>query len=146
MPKDVPPDLAKPGLLAREPERTSGRERIEFAAHGALVKIGRGVDIHANTSRVRQWFEGEYETTTDANGAYSFDGIGQPEWFRMPPLISAVHDSLGAWPVQPLPEGDATVDFVVLGSGTINGSSMVHKAVIASWKLSLQENQNARVG
>ncbi|MDB4953161.1 MAG: hypothetical protein JWO36_730 [Myxococcales bacterium] len=104
-------------------QRITGRVRDAAGAPvaGARVKIGRGADLHANTSRLRQWFEGEYETNTDHDGWYVFDGVGQPEWVRVPPLIAAIHPAVGASHVRSLPDGDATVDFVLLGSGTIDG-------------------------
>jgi len=124
---DIPVDdrkLIDLGDIAMERgQRIRGhvRDAQGNAVAGARVEIGRGSDWHANTSRLRQWFEGTYEATTEVDGSYAFDGIGQPEFFRVRPLIFAVHDSIGASPVQSLPEGDVTIDFVLLGSGTIDG-------------------------
>ena len=104
-------------------QRISGhvRDARGKPVSGARVKIDRGTDLHAKDSRVRRWFAGEYETTTDHDGAYSFDGIGQPDMVRTPPLISALHEKIGASRVQLVPEGDATLDFVLYGAGAIDG-------------------------
>lgn len=91
------------------------------AVPGARVKIDRGADLHANESRVRRWFAGDYETTTNEDGAYAFEGIGRPEWIQTPPFISALHEKTGASRVELLPEGDATIDLVLLGSGALDG-------------------------
>jgi hypothetical protein len=104
-------------------QRISGRVRDARGkpVSGARVKIDRGTDLHAKDSRVRRWFAGEYETTTDDDGAYSFEGIAQPEIVRMPPFISALHEKIGASRVQALTETDATIDFVLHGAGAIDG-------------------------
>jgi protocatechuate 3,4-dioxygenase beta subunit len=104
-------------------QRVSGhvRDTEGRPVAGARVKIGWGADLHANQSRVRQWFHGEYDTTTNDAGAFLFDGISQPELARVQPLIFATHHSVGASYVRSLPEGDASVDFVLLSTGAIDG-------------------------
>ena len=88
----------------------------------ARVRIGPGIDLHGDKSQLKRWFEGEYETTTDTTGAYAFDGIAQPDWGRARArLISATHPARGASLVRDLPQGDSTLDFVLLDSGTIEG-------------------------
>jgi hypothetical protein len=85
------------------------------------VKIGRGLDVHRDESRLKQWFWGDYETTTDAAGGFAFDGIELPTGLRLPPYISAIHYAHGASRVHELPTEDATLDLVLLGAGAIDG-------------------------
>lgn len=87
----------------------------------ALVKIGRGIELQRNEPQLKQWFKGEYETTTDKAGAYAFEGIAAPSWGRMR-LICATHPTRGASLVQQLPQDDSTLDFALLASGTIEGT------------------------
>jgi hypothetical protein len=88
----------------------------------ARVRIGSGIDLHQHEPDSKRWFEGEFETTTSELGAYVFDGIAPRGWAHAwPRLIAATHPFVGASLVQLLPQEDCTLDFVLLGVGTIEG-------------------------
>ncbi len=84
---------------------------------GADVFVGRGAP-RTDDAPVKQWFQGEYQTTTDAAGAYLFDGIAPMPHTQ----ITAVEATHGTSPATTLPSGDATVDFVLAAAGGIDGT------------------------
>ena len=96
------------------------RDRAGAPVAGARVKIDRGVSLYRDKSRLRQWFAGVYDAISDETGAYVLDGIWKGP-SRKAALISAVHPARGASVVRHLPPGDETIDFVLLGAGTIDG-------------------------
>src|SRR5205823_1206179 len=111
-------------ILIERGQRISGHVRDTNGAPvaNARVRIGPGIQLHDYKPQLQRWFQGEYETLTDDAGGYAFDGIARRDWGGgRPRLIAATHPSCGASLVQELPESDATVDFVLLESGSIEG-------------------------
>ena len=100
-------------------QRIAGHVRDGTGASvpGADVLVGRGAR-RSDDAPVKQWFQGEYRATTDAAGAYLFDGIAP-----MPQAqITAVEATGGTSPASILPAGDATVDLVLAAAGGIDGT------------------------
>ena len=105
-------------------QRLSGHVRDASGAGvaGARVIVGRFGRFYRTRSRLDHMFMGQYEATTAADGAYTFDGIDLArEPMRRPELMWATHVRAGASVIREVPEEDATVDLVVLGSGRIAG-------------------------
>ena len=68
-------------------------------------------------------FVGQYETTTAADGTYTFEGIDLArERARLREIMWATHFRAGASVIRAVLEEDASVDFVLLGSGRIAGA------------------------
>ena len=107
-------------------QRISGRVRDVNGAPvaNARVRIGPGSNLNDDKPQLKRWFEGEYEVSTDEVGSYSFDGVGEPDYWGVERerLIAATHPSRGASLVKKLAQDDVTLDFLLLRSGTIEGS------------------------
>jgi protocatechuate 3,4-dioxygenase beta subunit len=118
----VPGQRADLGDVAMERgDRVAGRVRDSSGAavSGARVLIGRR--FADERSELEQWFHGEYATTTNEAGEYVFEGVDTHSPDFATPLIMAKHISAGASLLQELPQGDATIDLVLLGTGSIEG-------------------------
>lgn len=112
------------GDVALEPgQRVCGHVRDPSGAPllGARVIIGHAPGRAEAQSQPDRWFQGLYETTTDATGAYVFDGVDGRHEFMGPRRIWATHPNSGVSVISELPDEDATVDIELLGSGRIEG-------------------------
>jgi protocatechuate 3,4-dioxygenase beta subunit len=90
---------------------------------GARVLIGRrAMNDDKEIDPLERWFKCEFATHTGDDGAYSFEGITsvRPPHARPSP-ISASHEQRGFSVAVAVPEGDATVDLVLLETGVIEG-------------------------
>ena len=99
------------------------RDHTGAPVAGARVCIGRMFSSSTDRSHLDRLFLGVYETRSDDAGAYSFDGIDvyrDPE--RVTEFIWAAHVAAGASVIQEVPKTDATMDFVLLGAGRIEGA------------------------
>jgi hypothetical protein len=102
-------------------QRVSGRV-LDSAGHpvsGATVTIGRP-RVTSNTT-MQQWFGGTFETTSDASGAYLFEGIAPLPGGRRKDYIVASHERLGVSSPTELPDGDAAVDLILSPAGGVDG-------------------------
>src|SRR5205085_4360019 len=70
------------------------RDRDGKPIAGARVIIGRS-HLWADAPRLEQWFRGRFETQTDDNGAYRFDGVDAHGAQLRNPQIWATHDQAG---------------------------------------------------
>ncbi len=110
-------------------QRLSGyvRDLAGAVVAGARVIIGRTAMLTESWGASRSVFERlftpQYETRTNADGAYVFDGIDVAREPMMPSeIVRATHFSAGASVIHEVPKTDATMDFVLLGSGRIEGT------------------------
>ncbi len=106
-------------------QRITGRVRDEGGepVAGARVVIGRrSLGDEDTGDPLQDWFQCEFQTITDNDGAYLFDGItsARPPNARGTPL-SAMHVERGSSVCVPVPEGDAVVDLTLVATGTIDG-------------------------
>lgn len=85
----------------------------------AYVTIGRG--LSTNGTQLRQWVSGDFETTTDANGRYVFEGIATHRSTLRAPMIQATHSQHGKSLAQHVPTNNATVNLTLLGVGSVDG-------------------------
>jgi hypothetical protein len=102
-------------------QRISGRVRD---ANGAVVAdarvlIGRGLE--PDGTRLKQWFGGSFETTTDSAGFFKFEGIAAHRDYMRPPQIFATHYKHGGSLIRDLPKGDAEIEMTLIGVGSIDG-------------------------
>lgn len=96
------------------------RDSSGAAIAGAAVTIGRSSD---EPTVLQKWFHASYQTTTDATGAFVFDGIVPSVAPKgRPSQIVASHPSVGSSRPRPVPERDATVDLVLVPTGGIDGT------------------------
>lgn len=102
--------------------RISGRVRDESGSPvaGAIVAIGRG-QRGIDDGPLAQAFRGEFQTSTDAAGAYAFDGVAPIRERFQPPEISASHSVLGISAPATIPDKDAKIDLVIVATGGIDG-------------------------
>ena len=84
---------------------------------GARVALGMPMPVEIDQDALLAMFRGTYEATTDAQGAFAFDGVTPNARDK----LSATHPTLGASAALDLPTGDATVDLVLAGAGGIDG-------------------------
>jgi hypothetical protein len=99
------------------------RDQSGTAVAGARLIIGRMASWSADRSLLERLFQTHYETKTDTDGTYAFDGIDvNREPMRAPEIVWATHFASGASVRHEVPNTDATMDFVLLGSGRIEGS------------------------
>jgi hypothetical protein len=106
-------------------QRIAGHVRDEAGdpVAGARVVIGRrSLDDEDANDPLQEWFQCEFQTVTDADGAYLFDGITsvRPPNARGTP-VSAMHIERGSSVCVPVPEGDAIVDLTLVATGAIDG-------------------------
>jgi protocatechuate 3,4-dioxygenase beta subunit len=102
--------------------RISGhvRDQAGVPVAGAIVAIGRGQrDI--DMGPLAQAFRGEFQTTTDATGAYAFDGVAPMRERFEQPKISASHRVHGISAPATIPDKDAKIDLVIVATGAIDG-------------------------
>ena len=84
---------------------------------GARVQVGTVLRSASDRGPLGAAFGGSYTTTTDASGAYAFDGLA----LRGHESISATATGRGMAPPRTLPDGDATIDLKLAASGGIDG-------------------------
>jgi protocatechuate 3,4-dioxygenase beta subunit len=87
---------------------------------GATLAIGRSGLSSDSDPPQQKWVRGEFETTTDASGAYVFDGVA-PWSGKRPARIVALHPDHGSTS-QTVPDHDATIDLVLQPAGGIDGT------------------------
>ena len=98
------------------------RDRDGSPVEGARVIVGRWGRIRmAEGSQLDQSFQGHFETLTDASGAYAFEGIDAHQGPFNKPNIWAEHHDGGGSVIHELAPGDAAIDFILLGTGKIEG-------------------------
>ncbi|MDB4959803.1 MAG: hypothetical protein JWO36_7372 [Myxococcales bacterium] len=115
-------DVGDIAMARGQPVHGYVRDQSGAAVAGARVIIGRPFGLTTRPSRLEQWFTGQYETTTNAEGAYTFDGIDTyGEHMRLPEIVWAKHFSAGVSVMRELPRGDATIDLLLIGCGRIAG-------------------------
>ena len=97
------------------------RDPAGIAVAGARVTIGRR-DGNDDGDPLQQWFSCDFETVTDAHGAFAFNGITSVRAPNARPTpIAASHPDLGVSVALPVPAGDAIVDLTLVETGTIEG-------------------------
>jgi hypothetical protein len=85
---------------------------------GARVTIGhRDSDDNRKDHELVRWFHCRFETSTDPDGTFTFDGIPGQARTR----ITATHPERGSSVAAWLPEGDASIDFTLVETGAIEG-------------------------
>jgi hypothetical protein len=84
---------------------------------GARVAIGRDACDDRDCDPPQSWFRGNFETTTDADGAFVLDGVSSPPHAR----LSAFHPERGASMEVECPAIDAPVGLTLVETGTIEG-------------------------
>ncbi len=101
-------------------QRVSGivRDAAGKPVAGATVSIGRTT---LELSPLEQWFEGEFQTTTNAAGAYVFDGVA-PLGDKRPAEIAATEPTRGASRTSRIPDGDVHVDLDLGATGGVDGA------------------------
>jgi protocatechuate 3,4-dioxygenase beta subunit len=112
-------------ILLTRGQQLSGHVRGQSGApvSGARVIIGRASSWAADRSQLERLFTGQYETRTDAAGAYSFEGVDSERHpMGTSEIMWATHLTAGVSLMHEVPKTDATIDFVLLGSGRIEGS------------------------
>jgi protocatechuate 3,4-dioxygenase beta subunit len=101
--------------------RISGtvRDTSGAAVDGASVSLGRKSD---EPTQLQQWFHGTYETTTNAQGAFLFDGVVSSVAPKgRPSQIMAMHPRVGTSVPRPVVDRDANMDLVLVATGGIDG-------------------------
>jgi hypothetical protein len=91
---------------------------------GARVVIGRCTERSSSirvSARLQQAFAEHFETTTDADGAYTFDGIDACQLAMRTKHIWAVRVDTGVSIVREVPQGDASIDHTLIRAGCIKG-------------------------
>jgi hypothetical protein len=76
----------------------------------------------AYATRLEAAFWGEYETTTDRDGEYVFDGIDANQHPARSPHIWAEHDDAGVSIIRELGPTETMIDFTLLRAGHIDGA------------------------
>src|SRR5262249_6187539 len=90
----------------------------------ARVVIGHCTQRRSSSrvsSRLQQAFTEHFETATDADGAYIFDGIDAFQWRMRSEHILAERPDPPVSILREVPEGDASVDHTLLEAGCIEG-------------------------
>ena len=105
--------LARGAKISGHVTDTSGAPVV-----GARVQIGLALRGMPDRGTLAAAFAGSYTTTTDASGAYVFDGVALGEHES----ISATAPGRGMAPPLPLPAGDSTIDLTLAASGGIDGT------------------------
>lgn len=87
---------------------------------GARVLVGWwALHRRDHGSRLEQAFESRYESTSDAAGAYLFDGIEPGRLPQRPAHLWATHPARGASILRELADSDPTIDLVLVATGHI---------------------------
>lgn len=108
-------------IVMERGDRISGHVRDQSGAPVSAARVMIGRRLNDDSSQLEQWFHGEYVTTTNESGEYEFEGVDTHSPDFATPLIVARHFSAGTSLLQELPQGDQTIDFVLFGSGRIEG-------------------------
>jgi protocatechuate 3,4-dioxygenase beta subunit len=103
-------------------QRISGHVRDATGApvSGASVTIGQGFNM-PDRDVASLVLQGDAEATTDASGAYHFDGVEPRLFGGRPSQISATAPNVGTSLPIPVPDGDATIDLSLVATGGIDG-------------------------
>lgn len=101
--------------------RISGtvRDAAGTAIVDALVRIS-GPPVGLQTE-MQGWFQGRFESTTDATGAFVFDGIAPFGTPQSPVDIVASHPQYGASEPVGIPYVDGRVDLRIVSTGGVDG-------------------------
>ena len=104
-------------------QRISGHVHDANGAPVAAAKVAIGLAMPGldDGDALQGAFRGSYQTTTDASGAYAFDGIAPIARARRA-QIAATHPTSGTSPAAAIPDGDATIDLVLAATGGIDGT------------------------
>jgi hypothetical protein len=95
------------------------RDRSNAVVVGVSVHVGHWVRLPGlERSILENSFFGRFEATTDANGAYAFDGIDAHQMPRLP-HIWATHPSTGVSLIRELRPTEDSIDFVLVATGHI---------------------------
>ncbi len=97
------------------------RDRNGAPVAHARVLVGRWRGEPADHTQLESWFYGDYEATTDRDGAYVFDGIDANQDPSRSPQIWAEHGEAGVSILRELGPTETEVDFTLLGVGRIEG-------------------------
>jgi hypothetical protein len=98
------------------------RDAAGSAVAGACVTVGRMARIATDRSPLARLFLGVFETTTNRDGAYAFEGVDVERDWPSTELVWATHPTAGASLIREMPKTDATIDFVLIGTGRIEGT------------------------
>jgi protocatechuate 3,4-dioxygenase beta subunit len=102
-------------------QRVSGRVLDSSGRSVPGAKITIGMPSVTNDTTMQQWFGGTFETTSDASGAYLFEGIAPVPGHKVKDQIVASHERFGASQPTELPDGDAVVDLILSPTGGVDG-------------------------
>ena len=99
------------------------RDRSGAPVVNARVIVG-ALPVASVKSPIENWFLGQYEAFTDATGAYTLEGVDapRPSFGPFGGTIQAIHPVAGLSVISEVPVTDATLDFVLLGRGRIEGT------------------------